>query len=138
MNEEKIVENDINTFLMGDEQEQIFEHRKKIWDKGQKKYKERRVDMKGHLIKDKVESKSKGPSLGDQFKKWKRKNLLGFQKEGEQENQQYVANARNSFAKRSQNRFRGDGSAGAGAGAGGSSSYEGGSGSGDKDGTKVR
>jgi hypothetical protein len=36
------------------------------------------VDMKGHLIKDKVESKSKGPSLGDQFKKWKRKNLLGF------------------------------------------------------------
>jgi len=71
-------QDELNTFLMEQETEKLFEQRKFVWDHGKKMYKKLKVDMKGNVIKERVSKDPTGISVDDRYKKWKKSNLMGI------------------------------------------------------------
>lgn len=63
-------------------------------------YKKLKVDMKGNVIRDRVTKDPTGISVDDRYKKWKKTNLMGIQKEGESEIKSVSMKARSMLTKR--------------------------------------
>jgi ATP-dependent RNA helicase DDX54/DBP10 len=95
---------DLESQVMEKDNEQLFEHRKYIWDKQKRKMKKLRVNMQGKVIKDDDKNKIIGDGLKVRFKRWKKFTGVGIQKEGEQESEAMTKKARGLLIKRTRNR----------------------------------
>jgi len=99
--EEKITREALDTFTMEPQTEQLFEHRKFIWDQGRRTYKKLKVDGKGHVVRENLKrDKSELGSVEERYKRWKKTNFMGIQREGEAETKTVSDKARSLLAKR--------------------------------------
>ena len=96
---------DLETQVMEKDGQQLFEHRKLIWDKHKRQFKKLKVNMKGKVIRDGDDkTKIKNDSLKRRFERWKKESNLGIQKEGETEMTSLTRKARTMLVKRTVNR----------------------------------
>ena len=99
LKEDRIDDGDLEAVRLNNVSDQLFEQRKFMWDQKSKKYKKLKVDMNGNVVSEK-QKVTVGEGAAQKFKRWKSKNLLGIQKEGEEENQNYADKARSLLVER--------------------------------------
>lgn len=104
-NKEKITNDDLNTFTMENNVEQLYEQRKYMWDHSRKTYKKLKVDMKGNVLREKVKKDLTGPSVTERYQKWKKQNLIGIQREGEAELKSVSSKAQTMLSKRTKGKI---------------------------------
>lgn len=92
------------TQLMEQTTEELYEYRKYIWDPKQRKYKKLKVNQQGRVVKEDGSNKVKGDRLKERFKRWKKSNNMGIQKQGENEAESMTKKARTMLVKRTINR----------------------------------
>ena len=111
---DKIGFEDLNTMFMStnDTGSDILTRKKMVWDRTKKMYKQHTINARGEQLNGgRMKEKVKDNKVaGDKFKQWKRKNMMGFQKLGEQENVKDTNRSMNMFKDRQKVTFRGESS----------------------------
>ena len=111
---DKIGFEDLNTMFMnkGDGGDDLVKRKKMVWDRTKMKYTQQLVDSRGVQINGgRLHEKANDKKVaGEKYKLWKRKNMMGFQKLGEQEDSGATARATSMFQERRKQVFRGESS----------------------------
>ena len=97
---EKMTGDELSTFTMTPEVVQLYEHRKFVWDPKKRNYKKLKIDVRGNVVRENWERVTKGESVTERYKKWKKRNLIGIQREGEDEIKEVSAKAKTMLTKR--------------------------------------
>jgi ATP-dependent RNA helicase DDX54/DBP10 len=109
---DKIGFEDLNTMFMnrGDAGEDLVRRKKMFWDKTKKKYTQIIVNARGEQMNGgRLKEKGNDTKVaGEKFKQWKRKNMMGFQKLGEEENIKDTQRASSMFQDRQKQTYRGE------------------------------
>ena len=82
------------------------------WDKVKKRYVQIEINARGEQINGgKAFQKGKDTNIaGNKFKSWTKKNMIGFQKLGEEEDAKTANRAKNMFTDRKKTTYRSEGS----------------------------
>jgi len=97
----KINEDDIVPFVVVDEVGDLRKKQKYVWDKKKRNYVQKQDGDNGKFKKrDKEDKFMQDGKSKDLFKKWAKKNQMGYQRVGEQENSDMTRKARDLFTHR--------------------------------------
>lgn len=82
------------------------------WDKVKRRYVQIKVNARGEQINGgrHFEKAKEGNVAGEKYKSWTRKNMMGFQKLGEEEDLKQSSRAKNLFSDRKKTNYRSEGS----------------------------
>ena len=111
--EDKIGHADLNTMYLNNDEGQDVQIRKKMqWNKVTRKYVQIQVNARGEQINGgRAHEACKVTNVaGNKYKSWTKKNMIGFQRIGEEEDSKNTNRARNMFGDRKKTSYRSESS----------------------------